>query len=79
LPPSPIHEDLVIWCTNTEKTWLSWPRSVGDTAAAGDSPPAAYGGGIRAMAVGVVHNDLPAPALLAAERPVASACTHIIA
>jgi hypothetical protein len=31
------------------------------------------------MAGVLVHEDLPAPALLAAERPVASACMHIIA
>jgi len=31
------------------------------------------------MAGVLVHEDLAAPALLAAERPVASACTHIIA
>jgi hypothetical protein len=36
-----------------------------------DSPPAAHGGGV------LVHEDLPAPALLAAERPVASACMQI--
>lgn len=53
----------------------------------GDSPPAAHGGGggggTRAVAAAaadgvlLVHEDLPAPALLAAERPVASAyaCT----
>lgn len=51
-----------------------------------DSPPAAHGGGGGARAVAVaaaaaagvlVHEDLPAPALLAAERPVASACMQI--
>lgn len=67
-----------IWPTYTgihlhgENLGLFWPRSVGDTAAAGDTPPAAHGGGTRAIAGVLVHEDLPAPALLAAERPVAS-------
>ena len=63
-----------------ENLGLFRPRSVGDTAAAGGSPAAPHGGGTGtgtlAVAEGVlVHEDLPAPALHAAERPVASACT----
>uniref|UniRef100_A0A0A8Z6A9 Uncharacterized protein n=1 Tax=Arundo donax TaxID=35708 RepID=A0A0A8Z6A9_ARUDO len=70
-------------CTRVSKHLHAWPASLERETAAGDVAPAAAGaarrgdpGAVRGS-VAVLHQDVAAPALLAAERPVTSVDVYV--